>query len=100
MANQGASGGPSGQGPEVTQVSSLPLPPAAYINLYTDENIRRGRAPKPPPPPAQNDTYSMFGIPFHADDAIIRPLESQVSSLVMYTLYLNCRLSYLDYEYS
>ena len=38
--------GPEGQG----QVSSLPLPPMHYVNLYTDENIKRGRAPKPPPP--------------------------------------------------
>jgi len=63
--------------PEVTQVTQMPLPPQAYYPLYTDENIRRGRAPKPPPPPTTNDTYQMFGTTFHADDAIIRPLESQ-----------------------
>lgn len=59
--------------------SSLPPPPLTYINLYTDENIRRGRAPKPPPIPPSHETYSMFGTQFHADDAIIRPLESQVA---------------------
>jgi mediator of RNA polymerase II transcription subunit 7 len=45
------------------------------VNLYTDENIKRGWAPKPPPP--VKDVYSMFGVTFRADDPIIRPLESQ-----------------------
>lgn len=61
--------------PEAIQVSSLPLPPVQYINLYTDENVRRGRAPRPPLP--IHDTYSMFGNVFNADDTIIRPLEAQ-----------------------
>ncbi|KAH0558064.1 mediator of RNA polymerase II transcription subunit 7 [Cotesia glomerata] len=60
---------------DTIQVSSLPLPPLQYINLYTDENVRRGRAPKPPPPIL--DSYSMFGNGFTADDTIIRPLEAQ-----------------------
>lgn len=60
---------------ESQQVSSLPLPPLQYINLYTEENIRRGRAPQPPPP--IHDTYRMFGQTFSTDDLIIRPLESQ-----------------------
>ncbi|XP_039291189.1 mediator of RNA polymerase II transcription subunit 7 [Nilaparvata lugens] len=60
---------------ETSQVSSLPLPPVQYVSNYTDENIRRGRAPRPPPP--IHDNYSMFGNPFNADDTIIRPLESQ-----------------------
>lgn len=61
--------------PESTQVSSLPLPPLQYVNSYTDENIQKGRAPSPPKP--IQDMYSMFGVQFHADDVIIRPLESQ-----------------------
>ncbi|KOB78560.1 Cofactor required for Sp1 transcriptional activation subunit [Operophtera brumata] len=60
---------------ETAQVSSLPLPPMQYINFYTDDNVRRNRAPLPPRP--IHDTYSMFGHVFNADDAIIRSLESQ-----------------------
>jgi len=53
------------------------MPPMTYINQYTDENVKRGRAPKPPPPPTQHEIYGMFGVNFHADDAIIRSLENQ-----------------------
>ncbi|XP_037949064.1 mediator of RNA polymerase II transcription subunit 7-like [Teleopsis dalmanni] len=60
--------------PEVTRVISLPLPPTQYINLYTDENIRRNRAPRPPPP--ISDTYSMFGVQYNNEE-MIRSLESQ-----------------------
>lgn len=66
---------------DVAQVSSLPLPPMQYINLYTDENIRRNRAPKPPLP--CHDTYSMFGNNFNADDSIIRPLDIQVIIIIL-----------------
>ncbi|KAF5301988.1 hypothetical protein FQR65_LT19150 [Abscondita terminalis] len=60
---------------EPIQVSSLPLPPMQYINQYTDEMIRRGRAPRPPPP--IHDQYHMFGNAFNTEENIIRPLESQ-----------------------
>lgn len=60
--------------PEVTQVMSLPLPPAQYFNLYTDENIRKNRVPKPPQPIL--DTYQMFGNTFNNEE-MIRSLESQ-----------------------
>ncbi|XP_030621889.1 mediator of RNA polymerase II transcription subunit 7 [Chanos chanos] len=60
---------------EPQQVSSLPPPPMQYIKEYTDENVRKGLAPKPPPP--IRDSYMMFGNQFQCDDIIIRPLESQ-----------------------
>ncbi|XP_044018652.1 mediator of RNA polymerase II transcription subunit 7 [Aphidius gifuensis] len=60
---------------EAMQVSSLPLPPSKYIKLFTDDNVKRGRVPRPPPP--IHDNYSMFGNIFNADDTIIRPLEAQ-----------------------
>lgn len=60
--------------PEITQVMSLPLPPAQYFNLYTDENIRKNRAPRHPPPIL--DTYQMFGSTFNNEE-MIRSLESQ-----------------------
>lgn len=61
--------------PEAIQVSSLPMPPSQYVSLFTDENVRRGRTPRPPPP--IHDTYMMFGNNFNMDDTIIRPLETQ-----------------------
>lgn len=60
---------------ETAQVSSLPLPPAQYVNLYSDENIRKNRPPRPPA--IQNCDYSMFGNTFNNDDSIIRTLEAQ-----------------------
>lgn len=30
-------------------VSAYPLPPMQYVNLYTDENVKKGRTPQPPP---------------------------------------------------
>ncbi|XP_026879878.1 mediator of RNA polymerase II transcription subunit 7 [Electrophorus electricus] len=60
---------------EPQQVSALPLPPMQYIKEYSDENVRKGLAPKPPLP--IRDNYMMFGNQFQCDDLIIRPLESQ-----------------------
>ncbi|CAH1098604.1 unnamed protein product [Psylliodes chrysocephalus] len=60
---------------DTIQVSSLPLPPMQYVTQYTDDALRRGRAPKPPPP--IQDTYHMFGNAFNTEESIIRPLESQ-----------------------
>jgi mediator of RNA polymerase II transcription subunit 7 len=54
----------------------MPGPPMHYIRHYTEEAVRRGTAPRPPPPIP--DTYSMFGITINNDDAIIQTLESQV----------------------
>ncbi|CAG5132570.1 unnamed protein product [Candidula unifasciata] len=55
-------------------ISAFPMPPMNYVNNYTDENIKRGKAPLPPPP--IQDSYSMFGAQFTSDDTIIRPLEA------------------------
>jgi len=64
------------QGPEnITQVSSMPIPPMHYVKLFTDEAVKRGTAPKPPAP--MQETYSMFGVTINNDDAIIQSLESQ-----------------------
>jgi len=60
---------------QVSQVSSMPVPPMHYVKLYTDENVKKGIAPRPPPPIV--DTYSMFGVSINNDDAIIQSLESQ-----------------------
>lgn len=60
---------------DITQVSSMPVPPLHYVKLYSDENVKAGRAPRPPPP--IQDTYSMFGVTINNDDAIIQSLESQ-----------------------
>lgn len=60
---------------EPQQVSALPPPPMQYIKEYTDENVRKGLTPKPPPP--IRDSYMMFGNQFQCDELIIRPLESQ-----------------------
>lgn len=56
------------------QVISWALPPTQYINLFTDENVRRNRVPKPPPP--VQDGYTVFGAPFNNDE-LVRSLESQ-----------------------
>ena len=67
---------------EMELKSTFPAPPSQYINQYSDDNVRRGRAPRPPLPPQGMQTeYTMFGVPFSADDPIIRPLESQVRDL-------------------
>lgn len=55
-------------------VMSLPLPPAQYISLFSDENVRKNRQPRPPP--AIPDAYSMFGNTYNNEE-MIRSLESQ-----------------------
>lgn len=62
---------------EPTQVSAMPLPPMQYVKQYSDDYIKRGLAPPPPPPLQANDSYSMFGNQFTAEDSIIASLESQ-----------------------
>ena len=48
--------------PEEQSVSSFPNPPGLLYKLYTDENVRAGLAPKPPPP--AKGSYHMYGAPF------------------------------------
>lgn len=59
---------------ESASVMSLPLPPAQYINLFSDENVRKNRIPRQPPPIPDN--YSMFGSAYNNEE-MIRSLESQ-----------------------
>lgn len=59
---------------ESASVMSLPLPPAQYINLFSDENVRKNRIPRQPPPIP--DSYSMFGAGYNNEE-MIRSLESQ-----------------------
>ena len=47
---------------EEKNVASFPEPPASLYKLYTEENVRSGLAPKPPPP--VKGKYYMFGAPF------------------------------------
>lgn len=62
--------------PQGAQLSSTyPLAPMDYVNMYTNENIKSGKAP--PPPPIIKDNYTCFGKPIDPNDVLIRPLESQ-----------------------
>ena len=67
MQNQGA------PGPQLS--STYPLAPMEYVNMYTDENIKAGKAP--PPPPVIKDSYTCFGKLIDPNDPLIRSLESQ-----------------------
>ena len=44
------------------RVSPFPLPPSDYYKLYTDENIKGGIVPEPPPP--IRGEYTVFGLHF------------------------------------
>ena len=39
-------GGPAAPAENITQVSSMPVPPMHYVKLYTDEAVKRGTTPK------------------------------------------------------
>ena len=43
-------------------VSPFPQPPTVFYKQYTDENVKAGRVPVPPPP--IKGSYSMFGVSF------------------------------------
>merc|ERR1711981_80072 len=55
----------------------MPLPPMHYVKQYSEDYIKRGLAPPPPQPLQPNESYSMFGHEFTAEDSIIASLESQ-----------------------
>ena len=55
----------------------MPLPPMHYVKQYSDDCIKRGLQPPPPPALQPNESYSMFGHQFTAEDSIIASLESQ-----------------------
>ena len=55
----------------------MPLPPMQYVKHYSEENAKRGNLPHPPAPLPPNESYSMFGHQFTAEDCIIASLESQ-----------------------
>ena len=74
----GPHGGPptTGAPPAPTPgVSTLPLPPNQYIMMYTDDNVKRGKAP--PPPSIIRDAYSVFSgkesVHSHRPDLVIGP---------------------------
>ena len=55
----------------------MPLPPMQYVKQYSEDCVKRGLQPPPPPPLQPNESYSMFGHQFTAEDSIIASLESQ-----------------------
>ena len=55
----------------------MPLPPMHYVKQYSDDHVKRGLSPLPPTPLQPNESYSMFGHQFTAEDSIIASLESQ-----------------------
>lgn len=61
--------------PETKLSSTYPLAPMDYVNLYTNENIKTGKAPLPPP--IIKDTYTCFGKEIDPNDVLIRSLDQQ-----------------------
>ncbi|EDV19159.1 uncharacterized protein TRIADDRAFT_62378 [Trichoplax adhaerens] len=56
-------------------VSTFPSPPSEYYSCYTEENVRDGLTPKPPP--IIEGSYEIYGMKFDTRDPTIRSLESQ-----------------------
>ncbi|CAF0821438.1 unnamed protein product [Brachionus calyciflorus] len=62
--------------PPTAQLSSTyPSAPMEYVNMYTNENVKSGKAP--PPPKIIKDNYTSFGRLIDPNEVLIRPLESQ-----------------------
>lgn len=55
--------------------STYPSAPMEYVNLFTNENVRQGKVP--PPPPIIKDSYISFGKSIDPNDVLIRSLDSQ-----------------------
>lgn len=55
--------------------SKYPMAPMEYVNQYSSENVKSGRAP--PPPPIIKEAYTCFGKIIDPNDVLIRSLESQ-----------------------
>ena len=55
----------------------MPLPPMHYVRQYSEDCLKRKLDPPPPAPLQANESYSMFGHQFTAEDSIIASLESQ-----------------------
>ncbi|CAG0916032.1 unnamed protein product [Notodromas monacha] len=58
------------------QVSTLPIPPMAFVAFFTPENVEAGISPDPPPVISGN--YEMYGETYDTenDPADVQPLES------------------------
>ncbi|XP_053214710.1 mediator of RNA polymerase II transcription subunit 7-like [Panonychus citri] len=55
---------------------NYPSPPNHLFELYTEENVAKGKVPEPPKPIVEGN-FSMFGVTITNDDTIIRPLEAR-----------------------
>lgn len=47
-------------------VSTFPSPPSEYYSCYTEENVRNGSAPNPPP--VIEGSYEIYGMKFDVSD--------------------------------
>ncbi len=64
------------QGQPTSQLSSTyPSAPMEYVNMFTNENVKQGKVP--PPPPIIKDSYMSFGKLIDPNDVLIRSLDSQ-----------------------
>jgi mediator of RNA polymerase II transcription subunit 7 len=63
------------QAPTTILQSTYPPAPMEYVNLFTNENVKLGKVP--PPPPIIKDSYMSFGKPIDPNDVLIRSLETQ-----------------------
>ena len=55
--------------------STYPPAPMEYVNMFSDDNVKLGKTP--PPPPIITDGYMSFGKHIDQNDMLIRSLQSQ-----------------------